>query len=67
MTWQCQLKENCKHIVAYSVAINGNTDVKDTARPADFIRDVNEDFELVDEILKVVTVKGKAGADKIFS
>jgi hypothetical protein len=32
-----------------------------------FICGVNEDFELVEELLKVIPIKAKTGADDIFS
>jgi hypothetical protein len=63
---QRQLKEKCKHFVAYSIAIDESTDVKVIIQLAFFDRGVNEDFELVDELLELVPMKGKTGADKIF-
>jgi hypothetical protein len=43
------------------------TDVKDIAQLAAFVRSVTEDFELVKELLELVPMKGKTGADGIFS
>jgi hypothetical protein len=63
---QCQLKEKCKDFVAYSIAIDENTDVTDIAQLAVFIRGVNEDLQLVVELLELVPMKGKTGADKLF-
>jgi hypothetical protein len=63
---QCQLKEKCKNFVAYSTAIDENTDVKNIAQLAVFVRGVNEAFELVEELLELVPTKGKTGADEIF-
>jgi hypothetical protein len=56
---QCLLKEKCKNFMAYSIAINESADVKDIAQLAVFVRDVNEDFELVEELLELVLMKGK--------
>jgi hypothetical protein len=53
--------------VAYSIAIDGSTDVTDIVQLAVFIRGVNEDFQLVVELLELVPMKGKTGADEIFS
>jgi hypothetical protein len=64
---QCQLKEKCKDVVAYSIAIDESTDVTDIAQLAVCIRGVNEDFQLVMELLELVLMKGKTGADEIFS
>jgi hypothetical protein len=64
---QCQLKEKCKNFVAYSIAIDESTDVKDIAQLVVFVRGVNEDFELVEELLELVPMKGKTVADEIFS
>jgi hypothetical protein len=64
---QCLLKEKCKHFVAYSIATDKSTDVKDIAHLAVFVRGVNDNFELVDELLELVPRKGKTGADEIFS
>jgi hypothetical protein len=67
MTWQCQLKEKCKDSVVYSIAIEESTDVTDIAQLAVCIRGVNEDFQLVVELLEMIPMKGKTGADEIFS
>jgi hypothetical protein len=55
---QCQLKDRCKDFVEYSVEIYENTDVTDIAQLAVLIRGVNEDFQLVVELLKLVPMKG---------
>jgi hypothetical protein len=44
---QFQLKEKCKDFVAYSISIDKSTDVTDIAQLDVFIRDVNEEFQLV--------------------
>jgi transposase-like protein len=64
---QCQLKEKRRNCVAYSIAIDESTDVKVIAQLAVFVRGVNEDFELVEELLELVPMKGKTGAVEIFS
>jgi hypothetical protein len=64
---QCLLKKKCKNFVAYSIAIDESTNVKVIAQLAVFVRGVNEDFELVEELLELVPIKRKIGADEIFS
>jgi hypothetical protein len=64
---QCHLKVKCKDFVAYSIAIDESTDVTDIAQLAVFIRGVNEDFQLVVEHSQLAPMKGKTGADEIFS
>jgi hypothetical protein len=41
--------------------------LKDIAQHAVFVPGVNEGFELVEEILELVPMKGKTGADEVFS
>jgi hypothetical protein len=41
--------------------------LKDIAQLAVFVRGVNEDFALVEELLELVPMKGKTSADEIFS
>jgi hypothetical protein len=53
--------------MAYSIAIDEGTDVTDIAQLAVFIRGVNEDFQLVVELLELVSMKGKTGADEFVS
>jgi hypothetical protein len=64
---QCQLKEKCKNFVAYSIAVHETLDVTDIVQLAVFIQGVNEDFQLVVELLELVPMKGKTGADEFFS
>jgi hypothetical protein len=49
--------------VAYSIATDESTDVTDIAQLAVCIRGINEDFQLVVELLELVPMKGKIGAD----
>jgi hypothetical protein len=61
MTWQedlhCQLEETPKTFVAYSIATDESTDIKDNVQFAGFIRGVNEDFQLMEEFLYMVPMK----------
>lgn len=63
---QCQLKETSKYFVAYSIAIEERTDIKDDVQFAGFIRGVNEDFHLMEELLELVPMKQKEMLVKFF-
>jgi hypothetical protein len=52
----CQLKEKCKNFVAYSIATDEGTDIKDIAQLAVFVRGVNEFFGLMEELCTVCRV-----------
>jgi hypothetical protein len=56
---QCQLKETSKNFVTYSIARDDNTDIKGTVGFSCFIRGVNEDFQLMEELLELVPLKQK--------
>jgi len=53
------VKEYRKNVEAYSSAIDESTDFTDNAQLAVFILDVDEDFQLVDESLELVSLKEK--------
>ena len=40
--------------MTYSIASDESTDIKDTVQFAGFIRGVNEDFQLMEELLELV-------------
>jgi len=63
---QCQLKETSKYFVAYSIAIEESTDIKDDVQFTGFIRGVNEDFQLMEELLQLVPIKQKEMLVKFF-
>jgi hypothetical protein len=53
--------------VAYSISIDESTNVTNIAQLVVFIICVNKDFQLVVELLELVAMKEKTGADEIFS
>jgi hypothetical protein len=63
---QCQLKEKCKDFLVYPIATDENTDITDIGQHAAFIRGVDKDIQLVVELLELVPMKGKTGADDFF-
>jgi hypothetical protein len=64
---QCQLKEKCKNFAACSIATDDSADVKGIAELSVLVRGVNEDFELVEEHLELVLMKGRTGTNEIVS
>jgi len=64
---QQQLSEKVAHFVAYSVAIDESTDVRDTAQLAIFIRGVDSDVKIIEELVEVVPMRGTTKADDIFT
>lgn len=70
MTWQedmqRQLKETSTNFVTYSIVSDESTDIKDTVQFAGFIRGVNEDFQLMEELLELVPMKQKEMLMKFF-
>lgn len=55
MTWQA-FKHDCKDSVAYSIAADVSTHFTDSAQLDAFIPVVNQDFQLLIELLKLVTM-----------
>ena len=55
---QQQLSEKAAHFVAYSVAIDESTDVRNTAQLAIFIRGVDSDMKIIEELMEIVPMRG---------
>jgi len=49
-------KQDCKNSVAYSIAADVSTNFTESAQLDDFIPSVNWDFQLLMELLKMVTM-----------
>jgi hypothetical protein len=49
------------------VATDESTDIIDIVQVAVFIWGVNEDFQIAEELLELVPMKRKTGADEVFS
>ncbi|XP_076054499.1 general transcription factor II-I repeat domain-containing protein 2-like [Oratosquilla oratoria] len=52
------LKTRSSNFVTISLALDESTDTKDTAQPAVFIRDVTADFQVCEEFLQLVPLRG---------
>jgi hypothetical protein len=61
-----QLKENSKKFCALSLAIDESTDINDIAQLSIFIRGVDEEFSIVEQLLELVSMKGRTTAADIF-
>ena len=60
---QCK-KAKC--FSAYSVALDETTNITDTAQLAIYVRGVDDNFELMEELLTVIPMHGQTTAKKIF-
>ncbi|XP_015923626.3 general transcription factor II-I repeat domain-containing protein 2A [Parasteatoda tepidariorum] len=61
-----QLKEKIKEFTNFSLAVDESTTV-DTAQLAVFIRGINSNFEITEELLKCVPLTGTTTANDIYS
>ncbi|KAJ3605365.1 hypothetical protein NHX12_027412 [Muraenolepis orangiensis] len=61
-----QLREKAKHFHAYSVALGESTDITETAQLAMYVRGVDHNFEVMEELLTVIPMHGQTTAQEIF-
>ena len=61
-----QLKEKIKEFTNFSLAVNESTDAVDTAQLAVFIRGINSNFEITEELLKCIPLTGTTTANDIY-
>ncbi|KAF0039270.1 hypothetical protein F2P81_007505 [Scophthalmus maximus] len=61
-----QLHEKAKRFCAYSVALDESTDNTDTAQLAVYVRGVDDNFEVTEELLAVIPMHGQTTAKEIF-
>ncbi|KAM5228644.1 general transcription factor II-I repeat domain-containing protein 2B-like [Ctenodactylus gundi] len=64
--WE-KLREKIKSFVAYSIAIDEITDINNTTQLAIFIRGVDGNFDVSEELLDTVPMTGTKSAHEIFS
>ncbi|XP_042589393.1 general transcription factor II-I repeat domain-containing protein 2-like [Cyprinus carpio] len=62
----CSLCEKAKYFCAYSVALDESTDNTDTAQLAVYVRGVNDNFEVIEDLLAVIPMHGQTTAQEIF-
>ncbi|RVE60969.1 hypothetical protein OJAV_G00165900 [Oryzias javanicus] len=61
-----QLCEKAKCFSVYSVALDETTDITDTAQLAIYVRGVDDNFEVIEELLTVIPMHGQTTAKEIF-
>ncbi|KAI3377191.1 hypothetical protein L3Q82_009102 [Scortum barcoo] len=61
-----QLCEKAKCFDAYSVALDESTDITDTAQLTIYVRGVDSNFEVTEELLTVIPMHGQTTAQEIF-
>ncbi|XP_071979042.1 general transcription factor II-I repeat domain-containing protein 2-like [Engystomops pustulosus] len=61
-----QLCEKIKCFSVYSVALDETTDITDTAQLAIYVRGVDDNFEVTEELLSLVPMHGQTTAQEIF-
>ncbi|XP_023235129.1 general transcription factor II-I repeat domain-containing protein 2A-like [Centruroides sculpturatus] len=62
-----QLKHKIKEFIWYSLAADESTDIRDTSQLAVFIRGINEDFNIMEELLQCIPLKSTTTAQDIYS
>ncbi|XP_012888674.1 PREDICTED: general transcription factor II-I repeat domain-containing protein 2B-like isoform X4 [Dipodomys ordii] len=62
-----RLREKIRSFMAYSLAIDEITDINNTAQLAIFIRGVDADFEVSEELLDTVPMTGATSASETFT
>lgn len=60
------LKERAENFDAYSICLDESTDMTDTAQLAIFVRGVDNDFNITEELLKLASMKGTTTGIDIF-
>lgn len=61
-----QLREKAKHFHSYSLALDESTDVTDTAQLAIYIRGVDNNFDVTEELLSLIPMHGQTTGQEIF-
>ena len=61
-----QLCEKAKCFSVYSVVLDETTDITDTAQLAIYVRGVDDNFEVIEELLTVIPMYGQTTAQEIF-
>jgi len=61
-----QLPQKCKIFEHYSIALDESTDISSTAQLSIFVRGVESDFTVTEELLDVVPMTGTTTGEDIF-
>ena len=61
-----ELKGRAESFAYYSLALNESNDIKDTAQLLIFIRGINDNFEITEELLAMESLKGQIRGEDLF-
>lgn len=64
---EMQLKQKISKFISISLALDESTDICDTAQLAVFIRGVDFDFTITEELLDLIPMKGRTTGEDIFN
>lgn len=62
-----QMKDVCKDFEWFSIALDESTDVSDSAQVLLFVRGVNSEFKITEELADVHSMEGRVTGDEIFA
>lgn len=60
------LRDKIKLFKAYSLAFDESTDISDTSQLVVFVRGVNDSFEVTEEMLNILSLKGTTRGEDVF-
>ncbi|CAI6372283.1 unnamed protein product [Macrosiphum euphorbiae] len=61
-----KLRDRIQDFKYFSIAFDESTDISDTAQLVIFVRGVNESFQITEEMLKLISLKGTTKGEDIF-
>jgi hypothetical protein len=62
-----RLKNKCQSFTKFSLALDESTDICDTAQILIFVRGIDAEFEITEELPRLPSLKGTTSGEDIFS